>query len=169
MGRDGGLVHRDAEALGQGGEGLVEIVLEAKTLGVASGEKSGARWGADVGTNVAIGAANTGGGELVEDRRFDLEGAVAPEIAIPHVIREDHEDIGPGSLEGESEKEAEKKRTHAKGWRFLWVVTILEEASYFFRRLEETSPVGLAGRVACHLRSLVSRAAAVGSFFFFKS
>jgi hypothetical protein len=81
---------------------------------MASGEEPGSRGGADVCANVSIGAANSGRGELVENRSFDLQRPIAAKVTVPHVIRQDHQDIGLIGFEREDPKKNENKEAHAE-------------------------------------------------------
>lgn len=76
-------------------------MFETEALWVASREEAGAGRGANVGANIAVGTANALGGEFVEDGRFDLEGAVAAEVTISHVIGKDHENVGLLGAQGQ--------------------------------------------------------------------
>ena len=107
----------DGEALqvlagGVGVAAFVEIALVAKAPWIATGENAGSGRGANGGGDVALGAKDAALGEAVDVGSLDGGGAGATQVAISHVVGENHEDVGFRGEEGAAKEEGDKKELH---------------------------------------------------------
>src|SRR5688500_11806309 len=124
------------------------MVGHAGANGIADGEESGAAGGADFSGAVKIGEAHALGGHAIKIWRADGGVAVATEVAVAQIVREDDDDVWTRRgriVRREPTQSGQREKDAGETLHPLWVSN-LEEAHVFARRH------GVRRRRAAHRR-----------------